>query len=225
MARPIFDRRLEGLFYGIRHPDTGEWLTAVYRVIGGETGLIDGWQYEWEYPALPEQPDLEPDRAYVLVMLAAETLPGDPQTVRALVPVYEPGSLWERVIRAMDPARWAQGVRAVGDRRVCTGLCALCWSGRAARSPRTAPGADGHGRHHHRDPGAPDLRSRACQAGLDRRLGDCVRGAGGGAGLDGPDDDRRRAPGEAAGGVARAGAAPRAGPCGRGDVAGGGARW
>lgn len=108
IARPIFDRRLDGLFYGLRSPDTGQWLTAVYRVIGGETPLIDGWQYEWEYPALAEQPDLDPEKAYLLVMLAAENLPGDPETIHALVPVYEPGSLWERVIRAMDPGRWAR---------------------------------------------------------------------------------------------------------------------
>ncbi|MDD9994287.1 MAG: hypothetical protein OXS35_00870 [Dehalococcoidia bacterium] len=125
VARPVFDRRLDGLFYGIRHPETGDWLTAVYRVIGGETALVDGWQYEWEYPALPEQPDLEPDRAYVLVMLAAETLPGDPQTVRALVPVYEPGSLWERVIRAMDPGRWARAFARWVVEGVHGTLCAV----------------------------------------------------------------------------------------------------
>ena len=125
VARPVFDTRLEGLFYGIRHPETGDWLTAVYRVIGGETALVDGWQYEWEYPALPEQPDLEPDRAYVLVMLAAETLPGDPQTIRALVPVYEPGSLWERVIRAMDPGRWARAFARWVVEGVHGTLCAV----------------------------------------------------------------------------------------------------
>ena len=125
VARPVFDRRLDGLFYGIRHPETGDWLTAVYRVIGGETALVDGWQYEWEYPALPEQPDLEPDRAYVLVMLAAETLPGDPQTIRALVPVYEPGSLWERVIRAMDPGRWARAFARWVVEGVHGTLCAV----------------------------------------------------------------------------------------------------
>ena len=125
VARPIFDQRLEGLFYGIRHPETGDWLTAVYRVIGGETALVDGWQYEWEFPALPEQPDLEPDRAYVLVMLAAETLPGDPQTIRTLVPVYEPGSLWERVIRAMDPGRWARAFARWVVEGVHGTLCAV----------------------------------------------------------------------------------------------------
>ncbi len=125
VARPVFDRRLEGLFYGIRHPDTGEWLTAVYRVIGGETRLVDGWQYEWEYPVLAEQPALEPDRAYLLVMLAAETLPGNPQTVRALVPVYEPGSLWERVIRAMDPGRWARAFARWVIEGVHGTLCAV----------------------------------------------------------------------------------------------------
>ena len=125
VARPVFDRRLDGLFYGIRHPDTGRWLTAVYRVIGGETALIDGWQYEWEYPALAEHPDLDPERAYVLVMLAAESLPGDPQTVRTLVPVYEPGSLWERVIRAMDPSRWARAFARWVIEGVHGTLCAV----------------------------------------------------------------------------------------------------
>ena len=125
VARPVFDRRLDGLFYGIRHPESGDWMTAVYRVIGGETALVDGWQYEWEYPALPEQSDLEPDRAYVLVMLAAEDLPGDPQTIRALVPVYEPGSLWERVIRAMDPGRWARAFARWVVEGVHGTLCAV----------------------------------------------------------------------------------------------------
>ena len=125
VARPVFDRRLDGLFYGIRDVDSGEWLTAVYRVIGGETALVDGWQYEWEYPLLAEQPSLEPDRAYLLVMLAAETLPGDPQTIRALVPVYEPGSLWERVIRAMDPGRWARAFARWMIEGVHGTLCAV----------------------------------------------------------------------------------------------------
>ena len=125
VARPVFDRRLDGLFYGIRHPDTGRWLTAVYRVIGGETALLDGWQYEWEYPALAEHPDLDPERAYVLVMLAAESLPGDPQTIRTLVPVYEPGSLWERVIRAMDPSRWARAFARWVIEGVHGTLCAV----------------------------------------------------------------------------------------------------
>ena len=125
VARPVFDRRLDGLFYGIRHPETGDWLTAVYRVLGGETALVDGWQYEWEYPVLAEQPALEPDRAYLLVMLAAETLPGEPQTIRALVPVYEPGSLWERVIRAMDPSRWARAIARWAIEGVHGTLCAV----------------------------------------------------------------------------------------------------
>ena len=110
IARPVFDRRVAGLFYGIRDPETGVWITAVYRVIGGEAALTDGWQYSWEYPVLAEQPTLDPERAYLLVMLASAKVPGQPQTIRALVPVYEPGSLWERVIRAMDPSRWGRAV-------------------------------------------------------------------------------------------------------------------
>ena len=35
-ARPIFSARLTTLYYGIRDADTGEWLTSMYRVSGGE---------------------------------------------------------------------------------------------------------------------------------------------------------------------------------------------
>ena len=42
----------------------------MYRVSGGEKERSDGWEYSWEYPALDEQPDLDLDRAYLLVMLA-----------------------------------------------------------------------------------------------------------------------------------------------------------
>ena len=125
IARPVFDRRVEGLFYGVRHPETGDWLTAVYRVIGGETALTDGWQYEWEYPSLTEQPGLDADRPYLLVLQVAETLPGDAQTIHVLVPVYEPGSLWERVIRAMDPARWARAFAGWLIEGVHGTLCAV----------------------------------------------------------------------------------------------------
>ena len=52
VARPVFSRRTDVLFYSIRHPDTGEWLTATYRVQGGEKKLSEGWEYTFEYPAL-----------------------------------------------------------------------------------------------------------------------------------------------------------------------------
>ena len=39
IARPVFDREVADLYYGIRHPDTGEWIGAVYKVHGGEKRL------------------------------------------------------------------------------------------------------------------------------------------------------------------------------------------
>ena len=63
IARPVFSREIDLLYYDVRHPDTGEWLTAMYRVQGGEKKRKDGWEYSWEYPALDEQPELDPKQA------------------------------------------------------------------------------------------------------------------------------------------------------------------
>lgn len=38
IARPIFDRELDVLYYGVRNPDTGQWLAGMYRVQGGREG-------------------------------------------------------------------------------------------------------------------------------------------------------------------------------------------
>ena len=70
VARPVFDREIETLFYAVRDADTGDWISAMYRVQGGEKKRSDGWEYSWEYPDLDDHPDLDPDRAYLLVMLA-----------------------------------------------------------------------------------------------------------------------------------------------------------
>ena len=70
VARPVFDRQIESLFYAVRDADTGDWISAMYRVRGGEKERSDGWEYSWEYPDLDEHPELDRDRAYLLVMLA-----------------------------------------------------------------------------------------------------------------------------------------------------------
>ena len=58
VARPVFDREIADLFYAVRDADTGDWISAMYRVSGGEKERSDGWEYSWEYPDLDEQPDL-----------------------------------------------------------------------------------------------------------------------------------------------------------------------
>ena len=107
VARPLFDREIESLFYAVRDADTGDWISAMYRVHGGEKERSDGWEYSWEYPDLDEQPDLDPDRAYLLVMLA-EAEDGKRGDFYAVVPFHEPGRIWDKILSALNPGRWAR---------------------------------------------------------------------------------------------------------------------
>ncbi len=107
VARPVFDRQLQTFFYGIRDADTGDWLTAMYSIRGGEKKRSDGWEYSWEYPALDEQPDLDKDRAYLLVMLAAAQ-DGRRGEFYAVIPIHQPGRIWDKVLAALNPGRWAR---------------------------------------------------------------------------------------------------------------------
>ena len=107
VARPVFDRKIVNLFYAVRDADTGDWISAMYRVQGGEKERSDGWEYSWEYPKLDEQPRLDKDRAYLLVMLAVaeDGLRGD---FYAVVPIHQPGRIWDKVLAALNPGRWAK---------------------------------------------------------------------------------------------------------------------
>ena len=107
-ARPVFSRRFAVLFYGVRHPDTRPWLTAMYRVQGGAARRVDGWEYPFEYPVLDEQPALDPEEAYLLVLLAGTASDTAPHTFYAVVPAHQPGGLWDRVLGALGPGRWAK---------------------------------------------------------------------------------------------------------------------
>ena len=108
VARPIFSRPTDVLFYSIRHPDTGEWVTNTYRVKGGEKQLSEGWEYTFEYPVLNEQPELDPEQAFLLVLAVPRTGGGDHHVFHALIPVHQPKGLWDRVLGALDPDRWAR---------------------------------------------------------------------------------------------------------------------
>ena len=107
IARPVFDRKIDTLYYAVRDADTGDWISAMYRVVGGEKQRSDGWEYSFEYPSLDEQPELDPDRAYLLAMLAASN-GGERGVFHAVVPIYEPTRIWDRVLSALSPARWAR---------------------------------------------------------------------------------------------------------------------
>ena len=107
VARPVFDRKIVNLFYAVRDADTGDWISAMYRVKGGEKERNEGWEYSWEYPDLDEHPDLDKDRAYLLVMLAVAE-DGRRGDFYAVVPIHQPGKIWDKILSALSPARWAK---------------------------------------------------------------------------------------------------------------------
>ena len=107
VARPVFDREIANLFYAVRDADTGDWISAMYRVKGGEKRRSDGWEYSWEYPDLDEHPELDRDRAYLLVMLA-EAEDGKRGDFYAVIPIHQPGRIWDKILSALSPARWAK---------------------------------------------------------------------------------------------------------------------
>ena len=109
VARPVFDRKITDLFYAVRDADTGDWISAMYRVKGGEKKRNDGWEYSWEYPDLDEHPDLDRDRAYLLVMLAVAE-DGGRGDFYAVVPIHQPGRIWDKILSALSPARWAKAL-------------------------------------------------------------------------------------------------------------------
>ena len=107
VARPTFDRKIASLFYAVRDADTGDWISAMYRVRGGEKKRSDGWEYSWEYPKLNEQPRLDPDTSYLLVMLA-EDENGRRGDFYAVVPIHQSRNIWDKILAALNPARWAK---------------------------------------------------------------------------------------------------------------------
>ena len=108
VARPIFSRQIDFLHYALRHPDTGEWVTNTYRVQGGEKQLTEGWEYTFEYPVLKGQPQLHPEQAFLMVLSVPRKGGGDHHVFHALVPVHQPKGLWDKVLGALDPDRWAR---------------------------------------------------------------------------------------------------------------------
>ena len=109
VARPLFDRKIVNLFYAVRDADTGDWISAMYRVQGGEKKRSDGWEYSWEYPNLDAQPDLDPAHSYLLVMLA-EDQNGRRGDFYAVVPIHQSGRIWDKILAALNPGRWAKAL-------------------------------------------------------------------------------------------------------------------
>ena len=109
IARPVFDRELPALYYGVRDGDTGEWVVPMYRVRGGEKERRDGWEYSFEYPFESGQPELDPERPYLLVIIA-KSWAEQTGHFYAVIPPHQPGGIWNKVLRALDPPRWGRAI-------------------------------------------------------------------------------------------------------------------
>ena len=135
VARPVFDRQLAALHYGVRHPETGDWISPMYRVHSSGKDVGDGWEYSWQYGFIPQQPDLDPDRAFLLVMAVSDG--ADVHTFHAVIPIYRSSSLWDRVLAALDPGRWARAFAEWVVEAIYGALCGVI---------ERASGADACGR-------------------------------------------------------------------------------
>ena len=113
----------------------------MYRVKGGEKKRSDGWEYSWEYPDLDEHPELDRDRAYLLVMLA-EAEDGKRGDFYAVVPIYQPGRIWDKILAALNPGRWARAFAGWVIEGVHGTLCGVVEraSGEDADNCRREPG-------------------------------------------------------------------------------------
>ena len=104
-ARPVLNVQPEILAYGVKDPVDGAWLTALYRVQDDGRSVDGGWEYVIDYPEYSTQADLDPDRAYTLVLMAQQD---GLHTFESTIPIFEPTSLWDRVLNAFNPAVWAR---------------------------------------------------------------------------------------------------------------------
>ena len=124
IARPVFDREMPIVYFGVRDGDTGEWVVPVYRLRGGEKKRSDGWEYSLEYPFEDTQAPLDPEQPYLLVIIArswAEVT----GTFYAVVPPHQPGGIWNRVLRALEPPRWGRAIAAWVIEGAHGGLCGV----------------------------------------------------------------------------------------------------
>ena len=109
IARPVFDREMPIVYYGVRDGDTGEWVAPMFRVRGGGKERSDGWEYSFEYPFEEGQTALDPERPYLLVILAKSWAEVNGHFY-AVIPIHQPGGIWNKVLGALDPERWGRAI-------------------------------------------------------------------------------------------------------------------
>ena len=105
-ARPVLSAEAAAAAYGVKDPIDGTWLTAFYFVEDGPRKVNRGWEYTFDYPSDDSQPELDPERAYILGVLA--WLDDESYLFEAIIPMHESTGPWDRVLNALNPARWAR---------------------------------------------------------------------------------------------------------------------
>ncbi len=105
-ARPVLSAEAAAVAYGVKDPIDGTWLTAFYFVEDGPRKVNRGWEYTFDYPSDDSQPELDPERAYILGILA--WLDDESYLFEAVIPMHESTGPWDRVLNALNPARWAR---------------------------------------------------------------------------------------------------------------------
>ena len=105
-ARPVLSAEAAAVAYGVKDPIDGAWLTAFYFVEDGPRRVNRGWEYTFDYPSDDSQPELDPERAYILGILA--WLDDESYLFEAIIPMHESTGRWDRVLNALNPARWAR---------------------------------------------------------------------------------------------------------------------
>ena len=86
------------LYYGVRHPDTGELLAGLFRVQDDGKDRSDGREYSWEYGKGNQFPELDPESGYLLLMLVEHPAGTDPQDFHGIIPIRQPGGIWNKCV-------------------------------------------------------------------------------------------------------------------------------
>ena len=107
-ANPIFSEEPEWLAYAIKDPVDGAWLTNYYYAQDDPKEVDEGWEYDIDYPEDDEQIDLEPGKFYTLGLYAYYD--EEDYLFEVTIPAHEGSGLWDRVLNALNPARWAKAI-------------------------------------------------------------------------------------------------------------------
>ena len=108
VARPVFSRRTDVLYYSIRHPDTGDWITSTYRVQGGGKQLSEGWSTPSSTPPWTSSPSFTPSRLFCWCWPFPEPAAATTTSSTPWSPSTSPRGFGDKVLGALDPDRWAR---------------------------------------------------------------------------------------------------------------------